>query len=220
MNNITGNLYGMNYGVFYPDNYKNLSLVVYLHGAGERGENFNHIYRHGLPKCIAEGSKYNAIILCPQCPADFVWDGMVKEVKCLIDYVAEKFNVKKDRISITGSSMGGFGTWSMALTYPNYFSAAAPVAGGGMSWRAGNLKTTPIKAYHGQLDNDVPPIYSQLMVDSVNKAGGNAELKVYEHLGHNDLIDYVYGNSDVVNWLVAQRRTTKETVKEALHEFF
>lgn len=220
MNKVIGNLNGMNYGVFYPDNYENLPLIVYLHGAGERGENSGHIFRYGLAKYANEGREYNAIILCPQCPAQFVWDGMVKEVKGIIDHIAEEYKVNKKRIYITGSSMGGFGTWSMALTYPNFFAAAAPVCGGGMGWRAGNLKTTPVKTYHGLLDKDVLPVCSEMMVEAVNRCGGSAQLVKYNDLGHNDCIDFVYKENEIIDWLLKHERTTDEVVKEALYEFF
>lgn len=210
----------MNYLVFCPDNRDDLPLLVYLHGAGERGQNWEHLYRHGIPKLIDEGSVYNAVVLCPQCPAESVWDNVVKELKQIIDSVAARYGISHDRICITGSSMGGFGTWMMALSYPNFFAAAAPVAGGGMSWRGGNLRTTPVRAYHGNEDSIVPIVYSQLMVDAVNTSGGNAQLISMEGLGHNDGIDEAYRNTELISWLLAQRRTSQEQIAETLSELF
>ena len=70
----------MNYGVAFPDNYEGLPLLVYLHGAGERGENFDHVYRHGIPKLLREGREFPAVVLYPQCPGPFIWNNMVKEM--------------------------------------------------------------------------------------------------------------------------------------------
>lgn len=210
----------MNYKIYYPDNYQNLPLMIYLHGAGERGTKIDHIDRHAIPKNIKEGREYNAVILCPQCPAHLVWNNIVEDVKKLIDQVVERFEIQKDRICITGSSMGGFGTFEMGLTYSNFFSAIAPVAGGGLSWRASNLKSTPIRAYHGDADSTVPVVYSELMVNAVNQTGGSAELVTLKGFGHNDSIEYAYESTDLIEWLLSVRRTDFTYVPETLEKWF
>lgn len=210
----------MNYEVFYPDEYTGLPLLVYLHGAGERGENLSHVYRHAIPQMIQEGQEIPAVVLCPQCPGWLVWDNVVPNVKGIIDRVMGEFSIPKDRVCITGSSMGGFGTWMMGKTYPSFFSAIAPVAGGGMSWRTAKLRTTPVLAVHGNADDTVPLIYSQLMVDGVNEAGGQAELMVLDGFGHNDGIDYAYRNTELIPWILAQRRTEFDYVPEFCEEMF
>ena len=91
-----GERFSMNYGVFYPENYKDLPLLIYLHGAGERGLEYDHLYRHGVPRLINEGREIPAVVLCPQCPADRVWDNVVTELKEIIDTVAEQFSIKPD----------------------------------------------------------------------------------------------------------------------------
>ncbi len=214
------NEFGMNYNVFYPDNYEDLPLIVYLHGAGERGEHISHIYLHAIPKLLAEGKEYPAVILCPQCPAFSVWDNVVDRLKGIIDSVVEEFNIKKDRIAITGSSMGGFGTWMMGVTYPTFFSGIAPIAGGGMSWRASKLKTTPVYALHGKEDTVVPIEYSRLMVEGVINGGGQARLAELDGWGHNDGINYAYSETDVIDWLIKQRRTNFDYVSEICEDMF
>lgn len=214
------NNYGLNYIVFHPDKFEDLPLMVYLHGAGERGKNINNLSRHGVPRLIEMGKEFNAVILCPQCPEWCVWDNIVTTVKALIDEVVEKFGIKKDRICITGSSMGGFGTWMMGLTYNNFFSAIAPISGGGMSWRTPNLKTTPVLVTHGTDDDLVPITYSELMVNAVNSAGGNAQLIKLEGQGHNDAINYAYEHTNVIEWLLSQRRTNFEKTPEFCSEWF
>ena len=210
----------MNYAVYYPDNYADLPLLVYLHGAGERGTQFDHLYRHAIPRLLQQGRTFPAVILVPQCPAEVVWCNIVHRVKALIDTVAAEFAIRPDRICLTGSSMGGFGTWSMALTYPNFFSAIAPIAGGGMAWRAKRLTTTPVYAFHGTEDLTVVPAYSQMMCQAVTAAGGQARLVLLEGLGHTDGINYAYARTDVVDWLLQQRRTDFSFVPDACSQYY
>lgn len=128
-------------------------------------------------------------------------------MKELIDFIVREYNIDTNRISITGISMGGFGTWEMALTYPNFFAAIAPVCGGGMSWRAGALKNLPIWAFHGDADNVVPIKNSVEMVNAVIAAGGNAKLTVFHNVTHNSW-DEAYTSSNVVEWLVSKCRNS------------
>ena len=160
------------------------------------------------------------MVLCPQCPAEYVWDNVVERVKGIIDAVAAEFRIEKDRICLTGSSMGGFGTFMMGKTYGGFFSAVAPISGGGMSWRACNLVNTPLWAIHGALDTLVPPILSELMVNATVAAGGSARLTLLENKGHNDGIDEAYRNTDVLSWLLAQRRTDFTPPPEFCSELF
>ena len=212
----------LNYILFYPETTElsELPLLIYLHGAGERGGEISHLFRHGVPKMIEKGVEYPAVVLCPQCPCEFVWNNIVVQLKALIDLVAKRFNTKPDRICITGSSMGGFGTWEMGLTYPNFFSAIGPVAGGGLSWRCSNLVSTPVYAIHGDADTAVPPIYSELMVNAVNGSGGAAKYKVLENFGHNDGINEAYENTDLTEWLLAQRRSDFSEIAECCSNCF
>ena len=218
---LDSNKYFLQGLLFEPQDFSNKTpLLIYLHGAGERGKNVEHLYRHAIPRLIKEGKEIEAFVLCPQCPAQFVWNNMVKELKQMIDLVIDEYGIANDRISITGSSMGGFGTWEMGMTYSNFFSAIGPVAGGGLSWRAGKLTQTPIKAVHGVCDTAVGLIYSELMVDALQNSGAKAELIRLENYGHNDGIDYAYRNTDLIEWLISQRRTDFSPVKEICEDLF
>lgn len=191
-------------------------LLVYLHGAGERGTDITLLYRHAVPMFIHQGQEWPALVLVPQCPAPYVWNNVVRELKGLIDQVAERYCVKADRIALTGSSMGGFGTWEMAMTYPSYFSAVGPVAGGGMSWRCANLRTTPVIAVHGTADIAVPLVYSQMMVASAQARGVEAELIEIPGAGHNDGIDRAYAETPLLTRLLEARRTDFTPVPECM----
>ena len=213
----------MNYRVYAPEDTRALPLLVYLHGAGERGDTpdkIDHILRHGIPRLIAEGREIPAVVLCPQCPTNAVWDNIVFAVKALIDRVTAEHHISPDRILLTGSSMGGYGTFAMALAFPTLFAAIAPISGGNMSWRASNLRTTPVYAVHGERDTLVPPICSKQMTDAVNATGGDAILLLLPEHGHNDAIDYAYRHTEVIEWLLSKRRTDTTPVPEFCHECF
>ena len=210
----------MNYAVYTPENFKDLPLVIYLHGAGERGTDITHLDRHGVSKLLSDGREYPAVILTPQCPADRVWDNVVSELKEIIDKVVLEYKIKNDRIALTGSSMGGFGTWMMGMTYPNFFAVIVPVAGGGMSWRTTNLKTTPVIAYHGGSDSLVSADYSRVCVEATNKNGGSAELIILDGMEHNDGINYAYRETDLMERIVKYRRTDFSEVPEFCSQLF
>lgn len=195
-------------------------LLIYLHGAGERGTALSHLSRHAIPRLIDGGREYDAVVLCPQCPADAVWDNVTGELKATIDAVIQACHIKSDRIVLTGSSMGGYGTWMMGMTYRNFFAAIAPVAGGGMSWRVENLRGTPVYAAHGSADAVVPVACTQGMVAAMRRAGQSPKLVIWEEYGHNDGIEAIYEQGKITDWLLAQRRTDFSRVPEVGEDLF
>ena len=132
-----------------------------------------------------------------------MWIHLTRLVKALLDETIKKYNVDVDCISVTGISMGGFGTWDMLCTYPDTFAAAAPICGGGMSW---NIHTaTPVRAFHGDADGAVPLNCSLDMVNSLNARGGKADLTIYHGCGH-DSWTRAYEQTDLIAWLARARR--------------
>ena len=185
---------------------KKLPLLVFLHGAGERGDDERLLCAHGPAKYFSRDAQYlgqEVIVLSPQCPKDQIWSNFPSSVMELILYVAERENADMERIAITGLSMGGFGTWSMLAQYPDFFSAAAPICGGGVCWYC--KPSAPVRAFHGDMDDLVPIENSRLMVDAVNKNGGHAELTVYPGCGHNSW-EPAYETTDLIPWLIAAKR--------------
>lgn len=197
----------LNYWLYAPaDQAPGKPLVIFLHGAGERGGNPENVFRIAVPRLLRERKwQPDAWVLMPQCREGYDWNSQVERVKAMIDFEAAHLKVDRTRISITGISMGGFGTWAMGLHYPEFFSAMAPVCGGGLSWRCCNLKDMPLRAFHGEKDPLVPLRNSEEMVSAVNAAGGHAELTVYPECAHN-CWDKAYSQTDVLEWLLAQRR--------------
>ena len=103
-----------------------------------------------------------------------------------------------------GASMGGYGTWQLAMSMPEIFAAIAPICGGGMSWNCERLKDVPVWAFHGGKDPVVDVEESRRLVDSVNKNGGNAKLTIYPENGHDAWID-TYDSYEVFNWLLTYK---------------
>lgn len=213
---------GLNNIVYIPENgnASELPLLIYLHGAGERGNNLDHLSRHAIPRLIENGREYNAIVLCPQCPANNVWDNVVERLKNTIDAAVSEYGIKRDRIVLTGSSMGGFGAVMTGMTYRNCFAGIAAVSGGGMSWRSSNLSDTPVMLYHGDNDNIVPIENSLMLYNSLKSKGCNAELNILYGYGLNDAIEKVYEEGNITNWLLSQRRERFDYIPEFLEELF
>lgn len=190
------------------DKSERLPLIVFLHGAGERGENIETVKVHGIPKYFSADPDYKGlrvVTLSPQCPNGMVWNNIVFEVKALIDAVAAEYNCDADRVTVTGLSMGGFGTWELAMTFPDAFAGIAPICGGGMSWRAGALSGMPIRAFHGEDDTTVPPSYTREMIRVIEACGGKPEATYYPGVGHGSW-ENAYGQSDLIEWLASLRR--------------
>ncbi len=197
----------LGYLLHIPENLpeENRKLMIFLHGAGERGNDLEVVKANGVPKLLDEGKDIPAVIICPQCPSDIVWTNIIFAVKELIDATVEEFNIDKNLITITGISMGGFGTWEMGITYPEMFAAIAPVCGGGMSWRTALLRDVPVWAFHGDCDNVVPIKNSLEMVDAVNANGGNAKLTIFHGVEHNSWTP-AYRETTVIDWLLSKRK--------------
>ena len=103
-----------------------------MHGAGERGRDLELIKKHGIPKCINEGKEFPFITVAPQCPLSGWWnfDEYIFSIVHMIDTISKRYRVDQKKIYGTGLSMGGFGILSLAISYPNYFSAIIPICGG------------------------------------------------------------------------------------------
>jgi predicted peptidase len=197
-----------NYLLYLPADYgranKTWPLIMFLHGAGERGKNLEAVKKHGPPKMIAQGKQFDFIIVSPQCPNDLWWPEQTDILINLLDDVEKNYRVDTDRVYLTGLSMGGFGTWTMAEKYPNRFAAIAPICGGEERYMASRLKNVPVWAFHGAKDKVVPVQRSQEMVDEVKAAGGDAKLTIYSEAEH-DSWTQTYENPELYQWFLSHR---------------
>lgn len=199
------------YIVRHPSKMKSgLPLVVFLHGAGERGngsdEEIGRVECNGVLTFAPDDVERDFIMAIPQCPEDTTWCGHIESVKRFIDCLIQKYDVDKNRVYLTGLSMGGFGTWYMALTYPKMFAAIAPVCGGGMPWNVYMLDM-PVWAFHGSLDTAVLPSNSIDMINALSrehKPGIEIKFNLLTGVGHNAW-DYAY-TDELYDWLMAQKR--------------
>jgi predicted peptidase len=198
----------VNYVIHLPLNYKNtkekLPLIVFLHGAGERGNDLSKMSIHGPLKYINEGNELDAIILAPQCASKEIWDNDV--LITLIDKIKIKYKVDQSRIYLTGLSMGGLGTWNLAMEYPELFAAIAPICGPiffNFPEKVSVLKDKPIWVFHGEKDTVVPISHSERMVKAIESSGGNPRFTIYPEAGH-DSWTKTYDNPDFWSWMFSK----------------
>jgi predicted peptidase len=187
----------------YPRGRKRWPLILFLHGAGERGRNLELVKKHGPPKIVEEREDSPFILVSPQCPRGETWKSDVLDA--LLDEVIASCRVDPRRVYLTGLSMGGYGTWSLACDHPERFAAIAPVCGGGRRIEAHKLKDTPVWAFHGARDDIVPVAESERMVTALEECGGNAKLTVYPDAGHDSWTE-TYSNPALYKWFLRHRR--------------
>jgi predicted peptidase len=196
----------MRYFVAVPDGYSQREqwpLLLFLHGAGERGDDLEAVKRHGPPKLVGAGKKFPFILIAPQCPAGAVWTAPA--LFSLLDHVAATHHVDRLRVCVTGLSLGGYGTWLLGTSDPGRFAALAPICGWGDTTAVDGLHDVPVWAFHGRKDLVVPFARGMAMVQALNAAGGNARMTEYPEAGHDSWTE-TYDNPEFYEWLLNPRR--------------
>lgn len=197
------------YLLFLPDGYDNKQqrwpMILFLHGAGERGSDLNLVKKHGLPKIVENKKDFPFIVVSPQCPQGQWWTEKVDVLINLLDDIVSRYNVDTEKIYLTGLSMGGYGTWTLANAYPEHFAAIAPICGGGEFFMAERLKEVPVWAFHGAKDNIVPLAKSVEMVNAIKARGGDAKLTIYPDATH-DSWTVTYDNPELYDWFLKHRK--------------
>ena len=196
----------LQYLLSFPAGYDNSKqkwpLVLFLHGAGETGNDLEKVKTHGPPKLVETKGPFPFILVSPQCPSRG-WNPDV--LNALLDSLIKEHRVDKNRVYVTGLSMGGYGTWALAAAHPEKFAAIAPICGGGNPADAGKLARLPIWVFHGGKDTTVPLQRSEEMVQAIRAAGGNPKFTIYPEAGH-DSWTATYANEEFYQWLLAQKR--------------
>jgi len=198
----------LNYWLYLPEDYdKNASspLLLFLHGAGERGDDLNQVKKHGPPKLIDQGKSFPFIVVSPQCPEHRSWLFEVVQLTALLDEIVAKYKVDRERIYVTGLSMGGFGTWALAAYTPQRFAAIVPICGGGEVSMTRVLSHLPVWAFHGAKDPAVPLQRSQQMIDALKKRNNEVKFTIYPEALH-DSWTATYNNPEVYDWLLQHKR--------------
>jgi predicted peptidase len=220
----------LNYRLLKPLGYdakKKYPLVLFLHGAGERGDDNKAQLKHVAPTYAAKENreKFPCFVLAPQCPsgqkwADVNWGAKTHDLPekpatpmaltlQLIEQLKKQYSIDADRLYITGLSMGGYGTWDAVARHPEMFAAAVPMCGGGDENTAAKIAKLPIWNFHGDKDGAVPVARSRNMIEALKKAGGNPKYTEYPGVGH-DCWTPAMKEADLLPWLFAQKRGEKK----------
>jgi len=213
----------INYHLMKPvdfDAKKSYPVLLFLHGMGGCGSNNKkNLTDAGVPKIFADDTlrrKYPAVVVVPQCPRGSFWAGSIRGRKQptmealvigMIETVCKEFNADKNRLYITGLSLGGFGTFGIVSARCDLFAAAAPVCGG---WPGAkgvkDMAAVPFWIFHGGADKVVPARFSREMARALKAAGGTVKHTEYPGVGHNSWTR-AYNTPEFWKWLFAQKKS-------------
>ena len=209
---------GLKYLISYPKDFdkdKKYPLVIFLHGAGTRSETTDILMKNVcFINITARQDARGYIVLAPLCKSG-EWNEWMTILLRLVESVRELPFIDKKRVHLTGNSMGGYGTWELAILRPDWFASAMPVCGGGCGGFTRVLVNLPIRAFHGLRDDVVDPIESFHMVRALNMAGGHAELILFPQLTH-DCWTTVYSDERNYDWLLSFTTERDRTLAEKL----
>jgi len=227
---VDSNGFELPYCIYVPEDYSEdyaYPLVLFLHGAGERGNDNGTQLKYTVIQPFMDKSCpiYQSIVIAPQCPNDYQWadtpwtlgsystdevpisEAMTAVVE-LLDAMIEEFSINENRQYVFGLSMGGYGTWDLLCRFPDRFAAAIPLCGGGDPSKAADLVDVPIQVFHDTEDGAVPVSGSRDMVEAIRAAGGEkityTETSGY---GHEIWDVAIYeDNLSVIYWMFEQRK--------------
>src|SRR5690242_1206066 len=220
------------YQVYVPFSYtasQRWPVILFLHGAGERGDDGLIQTQVGLGAAVRQNAaRFPAIIVLPQAPAESLWTGVPAQVAiAALDQVSREFQVDSDRVYLTGLSMGGNGVWYLAYRYPSRFAALLPICSFVTPFRAAlhqlapvvpadsgapfealarQLRRVPTWIVHGEIDEAVPVDQSRQAAAALKAVGAPVQYLEVPGTNHN-VWDATYGSPMVVSWLFAQHRS-------------
>jgi predicted peptidase len=197
----------LKYLLYLPNGYekeerKLWPVLLFLHGAGERGDSLDLVKMHGPPK-IVETKDLPFIVVSPQCPVIQRWSPAI--LKELLDDILLTYRTDEERIYLTGLSMGGFGTWDLSMEYPEMFAALAPICGGGDPSRVERIQHIPTWVFHGAKDPVVSLERSEEMVNALKKINSNVKFTVYPEATHDSWTE-TYNNEKLYEWFLEQKK--------------
>ena len=214
------------YRILKPENYdakQKYPLVVFFHGAGERGTDNVAQLKHCVATFIKPEvrAKYPCFVLVPQCPQNQKWVDMdwssqkgempkapspsMRKTLELTDALQKEFSIDAGRLYVSGISMGGYATWDVLCRKPEMFAAGVPICGGGDDTKAAAMAKVPVWAFHSEDDNAVKVERTRVMIKAIKDAGGSPKYTEYTGLGHNSWTK-AYAEPELLPWLFAQHR--------------
>jgi predicted peptidase len=201
----------MNYLLYVPkssghESTSSWPLILFLHGSEQRGNDPALLQSLDIFSFTQEIGDFPFIVVAPQCPRNLTWSPtMIKQV---LDAVEAEIPIDRDRIYLTGFSMGGYGTWQMAAAYPGIFAAIAPLCGLSDLPDVPRLAGLPIWVFHGEKDVNVPIVESKKMVKALKESGADARFTVYPFLAHN-IWTMTYRDSRLYLWFLEHSKPEK-----------
>lgn len=192
----------LNYLLYLPKEYERkekMPLLLFLHGAGERGDDLELVKTHGPAKLVEQGKEFPFVIVSPQCPKNQRWNPT--DLIALLDHIIANYKIDEKRIYVTGLSMGGNGTWKLAAEIPNRIAAIIPICGWGDPFAAMMMGKLPAWVFHGAKDVVVPLKSSEEMVEVMKRNGGEIKFTVYPEANHDSWTE-TYNNPEIYEWLL------------------
>ncbi len=199
-----------NYWLYTPKNATdNMPLIIYLHGGSGKGDDLDIVIENGFPKFLKNGElgEISAYIAIPQVSSSFRgWSELKQSVKSLIDYAKINYKIDEHKVSLTGHSMGGTGTWSIAAAFPTLFCRIMPLSGSVQNTPT-NIKALgniSIWAFVGSADTIVDPQTSIDFVGALSSQGKNARVTILSEATHFDVPELVYLSKEykAIDWLI------------------
>ena len=164
-------------------------LILFLHGAGERGEDPQVVLREGLPKRLLAEPAFPAVVLMPQCAPKKSWLDYAQALLELLDDAEKHLGTDPRRVHLTGLSLGGMGAWYLGARHAQRFASVVPICGSVPPFQdfpgaVSALRDTPVWAFHGVEDPVIPVAHTLVMVETLRRAGGHPRLTLYTDVGH------------------------------------
>jgi len=194
------------YLLYLPENKPSSNLyplLLFLHGSDERGNDLNLLKRNGPPSFLDNKPNFPFIVVSPQCPENGNWD--TQNLLTLLDHIEDTLPIDKNKIYVTGLSMGGFGTWNLAQAAPERFAVIAPICGGGNLERLCIMRDVPVWAFHGAKDTAVPYEESERLVQQLKEFGADVKFTLYPDAAH-DSWTKTYQNQELYSWLLSKSK--------------
>ena len=224
------------YRLLYPKNYdktKKYPVILFLHGAGERGNDNEKQLTHGAKLFLNEQNReqYPAFVIMPQCPQESFWSSVQADrtkqpmtftfdytrpsnwpLEAALDVVqqlTQQEGIDLRRLYIMGLSMGGMGTFEELYRHPNVFAAAAPICGGAdVSAYDKRVRKTPFWVFHGDADSVVPVENSRQIVEKLKELNVPVQYTEYPGVNHNSW-DNAFAEPQLLPWLFSHSRKKK-----------